>query len=79
MNDYEPIPCGLHDLIEDRIVRRVDCRIIYCVNEKTLSYTGRLVDVFSRDGAEFVKFEQGNLVRLDYLIKVDEVDFTGLG
>jgi len=77
MGDYEPIHCGLHDIIEDRIVRRGDCTVVYCVDEKTRSYTGRLVDVFSRDGAEFVKFEQGDLVRLDRLLRVDEVDFTG--
>lgn len=77
MSDYEPIQCGLHDIIEDRIVRRVDCVVVYCVDKKTLSYIERLVDVFSRDGAEFVKFEQGDLVRLDRLLSVDDVDFTG--
>jgi len=55
----------------------LDRKVIYRVDGATLFYTGRLVDVFSRDGAEFVKFEQGDLVRLDRVLKVDEVDFTG--
>ena len=43
------------------------------------SYTGRLADLYSRDGAEFVMFEEGESVRLDRVLTVDEVDFIGEG
>ena len=35
------------------------------------SYTGRLADLYSRDGAEFVIFEEGESVRLDRVLTVD--------
>ena len=43
------------------------------------SYTGRLADLYSRDGAEFVIFEEGESVRLDRVLTVDGVDFNGEG
>ncbi len=43
------------------------------------SYTGRLADLYSRDGAEFVMFEEGESVRLDRALTVDGVDFIGEG
>ena len=77
MSEYEPIQCGLHDIIEDRIVRRVECSVVYRVQggEATRSYSGKLADVYSRDGAEFVVLAAGESVRLDRVLKVDEVDF----
>ena len=43
------------------------------------SYTGRLADLYSRDGAEFVMFVEGESVRLDRALTVDGVDFIGEG
>lgn len=79
MSEYKPVQCSLHDIIEDRIVRSVQCIVLYRSesDEATASYSGRLTDVFSRDGAEFLQFERGDLVRLDRILKLDEVDFTG--
>ena len=76
MSHYEPIDCGLHDIIEDRIVRRVTCRVLYrAEDDETKCFSGKLVDVFSRDGAEYVTFDRGDVVRLDRVLKVDEQAF----
>ena len=62
-------------------MRRVECSVVYRVEggETTRSYTGRLADLYSRDGAEFVMFEEGESVRLDRALTVDGVDFIGEG
>ncbi len=62
-------------------MRRVECSVVYRVEggETTRSFTGRLADLYSRDGAEFVMFEEGESVRLDRALTVDGVDFIGEG
>ena len=62
-------------------MRRVECSVVYRVEggETTRSFTGRLADLYSRDGAGFVMFEEGESVRLDRVLTVDEVNFVGEG
>ena len=62
-------------------MRRVECSVVYRVEggETTRSFTGRLADLYSRDGAEFVMFEEGESVRLDRVLMVVEGDFIGEG
>ncbi|MFT5088669.1 MAG: hypothetical protein ACI906_005287 [Candidatus Latescibacterota bacterium] len=78
MSAYKQIDCGLHDIIEDRIVRRVVCEVVCRVEGGAAEccYTGQLLDVYTRDGAEFVLLEGEVRVRLDCLLRVDEVDFV---
>lgn len=79
MSEYKPIQCGLYDILEDRIVRRVPCTLVFQKENETeaQSYSGRLMNVFSQGGAEFLMLEQGKLIRLDYILKLDEIDFSG--
>ncbi len=79
MSDYKPIPCSLHDILEDRIVRRVDCAVVFQKENEAeaQSYNGRLMNVFSQGGAEFLMLAQGKLIRLDYILKLDDIDFSG--
>ncbi len=79
MSDYKPIQCGLYDILEDRIVRRVPCTLVFQKENEAepQSYDGRLMNVFSQGGAEFLMLEQGKLIRLDYILKLDEIDFVG--
>lgn len=78
MSEYKQIDCGLHDIVEDRIVRRVLCVVVYRVEggEEEQTYSGKLLDVYARDGAEFVLLEGEVRVRLDWVLRVDEVAFV---
>ena len=77
MSEYKSINCGLHDLIEDRIVRRAQCTLVYLAENSAdpIQYTGRLLDVFSRDGAEFIAIENDAIVRLDRIVTLDATAF----
>lgn len=79
MSEYKPIQCGLYDILEDRIVRRVECALVFHKENETApqSYSGRLLNVFSQGGAEFLMLEQGKLIRLDRIVKLDDIDFSG--
>lgn len=72
---YQPIDCSVHDRLEDLAVRQVVCRIRYTVasasgrnaTEEEAELEGRIVDVFARDGEEFLRTDEGREIRLDRL------------
>jgi transcriptional antiterminator Rof (Rho-off) len=78
MSAYKQIDCGLHDVVEDRIVRRVVCEVVYRLEGDGVEqrYNGKLLDVYVRDGAEFILLEGEVKVRLDWVLRVDEVAFV---
>jgi Rho-binding antiterminator len=75
---YQPIDCGVHDRLEDLVVRRVVCRIRYTVYSDSgedatggkAEVEGRIADVFARGGEEFVRVDDGREIRLDRLLVV---------
>ena len=73
---YRPIACGLHDTLEDRIVRRSACRVEWTAGSgETQVFTGRLLDIAVKGGEEEVVLEDGRRVRLDRLRRVDKTEF----
>lgn len=77
---YRPIDCGLHDELQLRVMRGRVVEATWTAPDGTpRSRTGRLLDVFSRDGAEYLRLADGTDVRLDRLVSVDGVAFGGGG
>lgn len=75
MNPYEPIDCSVHDRLEAFSVRGVPCRVEYATPEgEGRTSIGRILDVFTRAGAEYVHLEDGTEVRLDRLRSVERQD-----
>ena len=73
---YRPIACGLHDILEDRIVRRRACRVEWTAESgETCVFNGRLLDIAVQGGEEGLVLEDGRRVRLDRLRRVDETEF----
>ena len=73
MNEfYRPIDCTFHDELELRAVRRVRCELVYrdAAGAEQLRY-GRIVDLSTRDGEEYLRLDDGTDVRLDRVIRVD--------
>ncbi len=73
MTEYRPIDCGIHDQLEHVAVLRRLCRIRFQGENggEQIALT-RIVDIFARNGEEFVRLESGDEVRLDRLIEVAE-------
>jgi Rho-binding antiterminator len=73
---YEPIACSLHDRIEDAAVRSRVVDIVYRNADGTRhGVSDRIVDWFSREGAEFLTTASGLVLRLDQILSIDGVEF----
>lgn len=73
---YKPISCTYHDILESVTVMREVCNIVY-VDEQHVQHTvrSRITDIFARSGEEYIKLEDGTLIRLDRLRLVNETWF----
>lgn len=71
-DSYVPISCAMHDKLLDLAVRKKssDLRVQSDTGEEQV-VTGVIVDVFSRDSAEYLRLAEGDLIRLDKLVTVD--------
>lgn len=77
MADYRPIACSLHDELQLRAMRRSTCSVEWSDESGApRSIRGVVVDVFARDGVEYLKLDDGLEIRLDRLARVDGVEFT---
>jgi Rho-binding antiterminator len=76
-SDYVPISCEFHDILEATATTRKVVRLQFVDDGNSLHRRDdRIVDVYSRAGAEYVTLGSGETVRLDRLRSVDGV---GLG
>ena len=74
---YHPIACGLHDELQLRVMRgrTVEVRWVDAAGGVVVR-DASLADVFSRDGAEFLRLVDGPDIRLDRLLSVDGLPFS---
>ena len=72
---YKPISCEFHDILEATATTRKVVDLQFVDDEGTLqSRSARIVDVYSRDAAEYISLSSGETVRLDRLRAVDRVE-----
>jgi Rho-binding antiterminator len=72
MDEYTLVSCDFHDQLEAWATLRQICQIIY-QNEanETIGVQGRIVDVYAADKADFLKLDNGTIIRLDKVISVN--------
>ncbi|MFA6541806.1 MAG: hypothetical protein WCT99_09415 [Bacteroidota bacterium] len=70
---YQKISCSFYDQLEALATKRTLCMILFRDNEQEETAEGTIVDLFSRDGAEYLKLDKGLIIRLDHLISVNGV------
>jgi hypothetical protein len=75
---YHPIDCGLHDGLLALATRgtRVVLRYHGAEPAQVCETEDRIVDVFTRDGAEWLRTGDGVEIRLDRLIRAGELRLT---
>ena len=72
---YEPVSCDYHDQLEEAAMHRKRVELEFDLEGVTQKEKGTIADVYSRDGAEFVKFQSpdGQIdIRLDHIISLKE-------
>lgn len=68
---YHPISCAAHDGLLELATLRRECDLELDEGDGIERVRGIIVDVFSREGAEYLRLRSGRSVRLDRLISVD--------
>jgi Rho-binding antiterminator len=71
MHPYQLIACSFHDELEALATLRQTCPIQYRDGDAVQTVTSRIVDVYARDRADFIKLQGGTVIRADHLISVD--------
>ena len=72
---YEPVSCDYHDELEAAAMHRTQVELEFDLEGVPQKKVGRVEDVYTRDGAEFVRFgsDSGQLeIRLDHIIAMRE-------
>ncbi len=71
MTDYKPIDCSVHDRLEHFAVRRTPVTVRFAQADGTeRERDGQINDLYARDGAEYLRMDDGTEVRLDHLREV---------
>lgn len=76
MSDYKPVSCDFHDELTAASTRNAEVELTFEMNGEVQRERGKVKDVYTADGEEFVRFETpGNSVklRLDQLKEMREV------
>ena len=72
-NTYQSIGCSYYDQLEAYATQRTHCSIQIEENGNERTADGIIVDLFARDGAEYLKLDNGTMVRLDHIVSVNGI------
>ena len=70
---YNPIDCDFHDVLEAAATLRRNVAIDHLDDEGNRRVVdARIADLFAREGAEYMRLDDGSLIRLDKLVSIDD-------
>lgn len=78
MKTYTPLNCGLYDELEALSTTGKEVIVQFFIDGITVEESGKIVDIFSRDKAEFLRMANGVEIRLDELFSVNGKLFKAL-
>ena len=76
MKTYSPLSCGLYDELEALATTGMTVTIQFFIDGVIAEESGKIVDIFSRDKAEFLRMANGVEIRLDEIFSVNGKPFT---
>lgn len=74
---YKNISCSYYDQLEAYATQKTHCAVIYNDGEER-SESGIIVDVYAQNGAEYLKLDNGTVIRLDHLISINGVPVSNV-
>jgi len=78
MENYTPVNCSFYDQLENAIVTKEKVSLEYLNENRSLEkYAGILLDIYSKEKAEFVKLADGTSIRLDFIQKLNGIENIG--
>lgn len=75
--EYKPIACGLHDELELRALRKNKVELSFRGESNSIqTITCVIADIFSKDKVEYLKTDEGFIIRLDDILELDGIRFN---
>jgi len=72
MNDYTPVSCDFHDEVEAIATLKQEAHIVYRDDtDAKAEVSGLIVDVYAKDGADYLKLENEQVIRMDRVESVN--------
>ena len=72
-NKYQTVRCHFYDELETLAVKKVLSKITYSENENEIDIEDLIVDFRTRNKEEFLILKNGTQIRLDKIIKINEI------
>ena len=72
INKYQSISCSDYDQIEAYATKRTHCSILYRDESEKIA-DGIIVDIYSKESAEYLKVDNGTVIRLDHIISINGI------
>ena len=72
---YEPVSCDYHDQLEAAAMHKKQVELEFDLDGVTQTERGVVEDVYTTNGAEFIRFSSGDgplEIRLDHIISMKE-------
>ncbi|MEZ5008455.1 MAG: Rho-binding antiterminator [Chitinophagales bacterium] len=74
---YEPINCSLYDYLEMWSIKKIPVHIHYQEGDNSQMVEHDFIfDLQTKNKEEFVFLNSGKVIRLDNIIRINEIDFT---
>lgn len=70
---YKPINCDYYDRLEAWATTQADCEIKYEEEGVTKEVNARIEDVYAHDHIEYMRLNNGQVIRLDTIISVNDI------
>jgi Rho-binding antiterminator len=71
-NPYRRINCEFHDVLEALATRRRRSVLVYLAEDgSTQTCEAVITDVYAKAGADYLRLDNGRVLRLDHLLQVD--------
>ncbi len=75
--EYKPIACGLYDELELRALRKKTIKLTFQNDQNDNEIIECIIaDLFSKDKIEFLKTNDGKIIRLDDVLEIDGIIFN---
>ncbi|HFA47511.1 MAG TPA: hypothetical protein ENJ95_00680 [Bacteroidetes bacterium] len=73
---YRPISCDYYDELTLLAIRKTECPIIYQNNGTAATVMAIIRDIYTRNGEEFLLLSNGQEIRLDRIISVNNLELN---
>ena len=73
MEEYTPVPCGFYDQLEAFATLGTPCEIRFLRDERPAAVKGKIKDLYTREGAEYLKMDNGMELKLDKITGVNGI------